>query len=261
MAENKKSFILYADQIEMWESLSDEQAGKLMKHIIKYVNDLNPTTNDQFVKLAFSLIKPTLKRDLQKWDEVRSKRADAGRIGGLKSGQIRQQNEANEANASNAKQNGANEAVSVSVNVNDSVTVNANVNANVTANENEKNKKTHTDLTAYQFLFQNAPIQLEQLWMKNSKFIAQKDFIIETFNDKAVLEEIPYDEKKLIARLSMLIRNWKNETTTTGLKPIFQLTENEIMGMPFHKMQEYGQAGIDEIQALKREIYKRNGYN
>jgi len=53
MAENKKSFILYCDQKGIWDKLSDEQAGKLIKHVLSYVNDENPTTNDFIIELAF----------------------------------------------------------------------------------------------------------------------------------------------------------------------------------------------------------------
>ena len=39
MAEGKKSFILYVDQRGTFNKLSDEQAGKLIKHIFAYVSD------------------------------------------------------------------------------------------------------------------------------------------------------------------------------------------------------------------------------
>ena len=39
MAKDKKSFILYCDQKGVWDKLDDAQAGKLIKHIIAYVND------------------------------------------------------------------------------------------------------------------------------------------------------------------------------------------------------------------------------
>ena len=41
MAEEKKGFILYSDIIHTIEKLTDEQAGVLFKHILKYVNDLS----------------------------------------------------------------------------------------------------------------------------------------------------------------------------------------------------------------------------
>jgi len=69
MAENKKGFILYADQIEIFKELSNEQAGKLIKHIYDYVNDKNPQTDDIIIKVAFSPIKSQLKRDLKKYED------------------------------------------------------------------------------------------------------------------------------------------------------------------------------------------------
>ena len=40
--KNKKSFLLYADWKETFETLSDDKAGELIKHIFAYVNDENP---------------------------------------------------------------------------------------------------------------------------------------------------------------------------------------------------------------------------
>jgi hypothetical protein len=81
MAENKKSFILYCDQKGLWDKLNNEQAGKLIKHILAYVNDENPKTDDFITELAFEPIKQHLKRDLKQWDETRQSRSDAGKAG------------------------------------------------------------------------------------------------------------------------------------------------------------------------------------
>jgi hypothetical protein len=62
MANNKKSFILYCDLIHTIEHLSDEQAGNLFKHILNYVNDRNPITDNVITNLAFEPIKQQLKR-------------------------------------------------------------------------------------------------------------------------------------------------------------------------------------------------------
>lgn len=122
MANGKKSFVLYCDLIHTIEKMPDEKAGQLFKHILAYVNDQNPTTNDLIIELTFEPIKQQLKRDLQKWEtEIKPKRSESGRLGGIKSGEARRsKTKQNEANASNAKQNEANEAVNVNVNVNDS---------------------------------------------------------------------------------------------------------------------------------------------
>ena len=65
MAENKKSFILYSDQRGIFNKLSNEQAGELIKHIYSYVNDEDPEGNF-ITELAFESIKQQLKRDLIK---------------------------------------------------------------------------------------------------------------------------------------------------------------------------------------------------
>lgn len=125
MADNKKSFILYCDLIHTVSKMPDDKAGELFKHILKYVNDENPVTDDLIIQLTFEPIKQQLKRDLQSWESVRGVRSDNGRLGGLKSGEARRkQKEANEASASKSKQSEANEAVNVTVTVNDNVTAN-----------------------------------------------------------------------------------------------------------------------------------------
>ncbi len=115
--QGKKSFVLYTDQREVFDELSDEDAGKLIKHIFSYVNDEDPVTEDKLLKVAFLPIKTQLKRDLKMWDEKKIQRVEAGKKGGL-------------AKSSNAKQtlakpsNATNDLANVAVNVN----VNGNVN-------------------------------------------------------------------------------------------------------------------------------------
>jgi hypothetical protein len=82
MAENKKSFILYTDLIHTVEQLNEEQAGRLFKHILAYVNDKNPQTDDVITKIAFEPIRQQLKRDLQKWDKYVEKQSVNGKKGG-----------------------------------------------------------------------------------------------------------------------------------------------------------------------------------
>tara|TARA_Y100000592_G_scaffold48959_1_gene77493 strand:+ start:107 stop:667 length:561 start_codon:yes stop_codon:yes gene_type:complete len=81
MAENKKSFLLYCDLIHTVQKLNDQQAGKLFKHVLEYVNDLNPQTDDILTEVCFEPIKQNLKRDLRKYEEIRKKKSDAGKKG------------------------------------------------------------------------------------------------------------------------------------------------------------------------------------
>lgn len=123
MAENKKSFIAYVDWSETFKMLSDEDAGKLVKHLFSYVNDEHPVIDNPMLNMAFLPMRLALKRDLEKYKLVKEKKAEAGRKGGLKSGEVRKQTEANEAHASDAKQTEANEPVSDSGSVTGSESV------------------------------------------------------------------------------------------------------------------------------------------
>ncbi len=84
MAKDKKSFILYVDQKDLWNKLPDEIAGKLIKHIYSYVSDENPKSDDLIVEIAFEPIKQQLKRDLKLFEEKRIKRSEAGLAGATK---------------------------------------------------------------------------------------------------------------------------------------------------------------------------------
>ena len=111
MATDKKSFLLYCDIMHTVNKLSDEQAGKLFKHLLAYVNDLNPEPEDVITEIAFEPIKQTLKRDLQKYEDKREKNRENA---------LKRWN----ATASDRKRMDAKNADSVSDSVNDSVNVN-----------------------------------------------------------------------------------------------------------------------------------------
>jgi len=91
MADNKKGFVLYADQRSIVDMLPNEKAGELLKHIFAYVNDENPISPDTLVNLAFEPIKLQLKRDLKRWEDTRSQRSKAGQISAEKRKQQNQQ--------------------------------------------------------------------------------------------------------------------------------------------------------------------------
>ena len=79
MATDKKSFLLYCDLIHTVEQLTDEQAGDLLKHILRYVNDQEPQTENVITRIAFEPIKQSLKRDLQKYEDIRKRNQDNAR--------------------------------------------------------------------------------------------------------------------------------------------------------------------------------------
>ena len=92
MADNKKSFILYCDYIHMFKKMPDDLAGKLIKHVLEYVNDNNPTTKELMVDVLFEPIKQQLKRDLQKYENVAERNRSNGAKGGRPKKHITQNN-------------------------------------------------------------------------------------------------------------------------------------------------------------------------
>lgn len=128
MAENKKSFVLYADLIHTVRHLSKEDAGELFMHILSYVSDENPVTENQIVKISFEHVKQQLKRDLIKWEEIKVKRSDAGKISAEKK---KQQSATKSTHVESVEQNSTKSTVTV------------NDNVNVTVNDNNRNTLSH----------------------------------------------------------------------------------------------------------------------
>ena len=79
MADNKKSFILYADLIHTVKKMPPEKAGELLLTILEYVNDNNPEILDPYVDIVFEPIKQQLKRDLEKYEGKKKQWSDAGK--------------------------------------------------------------------------------------------------------------------------------------------------------------------------------------
>lgn len=156
MAENKKSFILYADLKHTLVKVPDDVAGRLFKLILEYVNDNNPTIeNDLLLEVLFEPIKQTLKRDLLRYEEFRNKQSENGKKGGrpLKNNHLTDAKnlyqsidkqydslkiEESETNPKKPSLNlESQKSLSVSVNVSD--IVNASVTENVIVTEIKKN--------------------------------------------------------------------------------------------------------------------------
>ena len=146
MAENKKSFILYADLKYTLAKVPDDVAGRLFKVILEYVNDNNPVIeNDLLLEVLFEPIKQTLKRDLQRWEQFRIKQSENGKKGGrppkeesttttetitevIDNHTNHSQIEESETNPNNPSLlDESQKSLSVSVNVSDSVIVNESV--------------------------------------------------------------------------------------------------------------------------------------
>lgn len=151
MAENKKSFVLYADIIHTVKKMPDVQAGLLLKTILSYVNDENPTVDDMIVDLVFEPIKQQLKRDLKEWEQKRAERSKAGHVGGVAKASKTKQKLAKHSTATNDVANSSKDKQSVA-----NLAVNVNVNDNVTVNDIDNYNQVRED-KFFEILRQKAP--------------------------------------------------------------------------------------------------------
>lgn len=125
MATGKKKVIVYTDWIEQFKDLTDDEAGKLIKHFFAYINDLNPQS-DRLTELLFNPIKATLKRDLKTWESKQKINIENGKKGGRPKKEETQKNPKNP-NGLLKTHNNPKKGVSVSVSVNDSNNINTNI--------------------------------------------------------------------------------------------------------------------------------------
>ena len=109
----KDSFILYTEQKEVIDKLSDEQAGKLIKAIYKYVETEKMPELDKLLDIVIIPFKQNLDRNKEKYNKISEIRAKAG----AKGGKQKKQKQTKE------------------INCNDNVNENENVNDNVNVNE------------------------------------------------------------------------------------------------------------------------------
>lgn len=79
---DKNSFLIYLDYQEQFELLTDEQAGQLIKAIIKYEKTGEITELDGMTKMAFSFIKTQLDRDREKYNKRCEKNRENAKKGG-----------------------------------------------------------------------------------------------------------------------------------------------------------------------------------
>jgi len=189
MAEDKKSFLLYADLIHTIEQMPKADAGELFLHILKYVNDQNPTSENLIVKLTFEPIKQQLKRDLKVWEQSKIDKSEAGILGNLKRWHndlylqvVDNQMTLSQASELVAQRQGAIKNVAnIAVTVNDTVTVN-----DIIVDEAKKENLT----TSTSSLISNLKSQVNQ-----SKGINDKEFL--TIAECRKLYDSNYQSQKI----------------------------------------------------------------
>lgn len=141
----KDSFILYTEQQEVFDNLSDEEAGQLIKAIFNYVETGEASNLNKTLNLAFIPIRQNIDRNSDKWEETKNKRSKAGK----KSAEIRKQQKSTNSTSVNFVKSKSTNSTSVDFvknkSTNSTVNVNDNVNVNVNKKENikEKEQKIH----------------------------------------------------------------------------------------------------------------------
>ena len=129
MAENKKSFVLYADLLQNIDHLTNEEKGVLFTHLLEYVNDKSPLLEDRLILTAWKPIERQLKRDLAKFETKKTQWSEAGK----RSAEVK-------------KANKIQRTLTDVANRSTESTVNVNVNDNVNVNVIKKDKYIDFDL-------------------------------------------------------------------------------------------------------------------
>lgn len=81
----KNTFVLRTNYAQIIEQFSDEQAGKLFKAIFAFVAQRGvPVVDDPTIAMALQFIIKDIRYDLEKYNQTCARRAESGRIGGLK---------------------------------------------------------------------------------------------------------------------------------------------------------------------------------
>lgn len=178
MAEGKKSFLFYSDWIATFKELPKDKGYDLLMHILQYVNDEDPQTDDILINALFSQIKTTLKRDLEKWEDMKVDRSYNGRIGNLKrynpalyDGVISGLYTLDQAeNLAKSRKDSPSE-VSDRVRSQEVANVAVNVNANVSDSVNVNDKKKINMVSEIEVYFEGQPlvIELAKMWLKYKK--------------------------------------------------------------------------------------------
>ncbi|MEG0890091.1 MAG: DUF6291 domain-containing protein [Bacteroides sp.] len=132
---DKNSILLYTSDYEPVKDFSLEEKGLLFDAIFEYASTGNTNELPPVVLLAFKFFRMHIDENNKKWNDIKTKRKDAGRKGG----------------EAKAKQNVAN----VAVNVNDNVNVSTEVDKesrkkdSPKASLSDRNQKFKDELTSF----------------------------------------------------------------------------------------------------------------
>jgi len=147
MKEEKKSFILYIDTLDISDHLSDKKLGKFFRAIINFQKNKEYELPKDLI-LVFELFKKQFIRDENEWNKV----LKAKSLGGKKSAEIRKQKRVNNNNSKSVKDSSSqlNNTKDSSRSATVNVKGNVNVSENININEKRKNKANAFPLASVQ---------------------------------------------------------------------------------------------------------------
>lgn len=245
--QNKDSFVMYTKYIDIFKELSDEQAGKLIKVILEYVNDLNPEPTG-LIKIAFIPIMQDLKKDLVKWKDEKQKRSEAG-----KKGMESRYNNTNKdiTNVNNVSEcyNKTNTVKNELTNVTDNV--NVYVYDNVNVNNNNSNNIINNIITFTELPLNDGslyPISEEKVdkWQNIYKAI---DVKIELGKMKCWLEANP-NNRKTKKGIERFIVSWLNRSQDKAPRVVSESAPIEEKEPVNVNNQEIDEATLNQFRSL-----------
>lgn len=252
--EGKNSFIVYADDIkEHLDDLTDEEVGVLFRAMVDYqLTGEEPTFKDRMLKHIFMPIRQMMSRNDTKWSATKQKRSEAGKKGGLRSGEARRNHsdkltdniisEANEANASFGSKNEANEAVKVKVKVNvkEKVKVKEDVSGDTVAVSDADPSSLSSSLISYL----NEAV--------GSRYEATKSVISRI----SELLEAGYTEADMFGVIDKKVAEWKDDAKMRGFlrpKTLFGSKFEEYARAPATLEAEREKSKAETIEKLQKQ--------
>lgn len=124
------SLLIYTAYKDKFRRLSNEQMGRLIRHVMEYQDKgtMPECDDDLAVGVAFDVVKYDMDVNRIKYEETIERRRAAGTLGGLKTQEKRRQAKQKQANASKAKQSQADASKGKQEQAKQAVNDNVNVN-------------------------------------------------------------------------------------------------------------------------------------
>ena len=210
----RDSFVLFTEQKEIINKLSDEQAGKIFKAIFEYVSDdITPEESDVITDIVFTTFKQTIDRNSEKWEETKQKRSEAGKKGaetrwadgknGKNGNAITDDGKNGNAIFANSTDDGKMAKMAVSVSVSDPVPVSVPVSVNVVEEEKEKEEAAETATAFYLHNVNPVASEYELQQIQDYENDLPSDLVIYAL--KIAVEQ----RKTSLSYIKAILRDWR----------------------------------------------------